>query len=381
MAPGRQTDTTTPTFTEPTTALTASKRFLHDQVMEAGAIPDSARNDPPWATTRTRRLRPPVTRSPAELESWRETAVGRLRDLLALPDNLPDNQTDDRSDGELIFPAAQIDGPEPEPILITVRTGDGDIPCWLLQPASERRLDAAVIAVAGHGRGIDALIEQSPDADDFDRGLARKLAASGFTVLCPEMISFGRRRTPMPTGTPDRQSSCQVDAMRGLLTGRPVLGQRVADTLATVRAARRLDGIDPAKIAVVGGSGGGAIALLATALDDQLPAGIVGTFFSSFAASFGSVPHCICNAVPDLLTWFEMADIAAMIAPRQLIIEAGRRDPIFPSEATESAYEELVPIWQRLGAAAPELVITETGHEFRADDSIARLRAALLLER
>jgi hypothetical protein len=78
--------------------------------------------------------------------------------------------------------------------------------------------------------------------------------------------------------------------------------------------------------------------------------------------------------VPDLLTWFEMADIAAMIAPRRLIIEAGRQDPIFPISATEATYTELVEVWRGLGAEPPELVITEAGHQFLADDAISLLR-------
>jgi dienelactone hydrolase len=283
----------------------------------------------------------------------------------------------DRTDGELIFTAEPVRHGEPQ--LITLTTDDGDIPCWLLVPPVDRRLDAAVVAVAGHGpSGIDALIDPRPDADDFHGGLARKLAAAGFTVLCPEMISFGRRRTPMPATVPPTQNTCQVDAMRGLLAGRPVLGRRVADTLAAVRAVRSLDGVDPTKTAVVGGSGGGAVALLAGALEAQLPAVVVGTFFSSFAASIETVPHCICNAVPDLSTWFEMADIAAMIAPRRLIIEAGRHDPIFPVTATETAYAELVDTWQAIGAPSPDLVITDAGHQFLADDSIALLRGHLL---
>jgi hypothetical protein len=163
-----------------------------------------------------------------------------------------------------------------------------------------------------------------------------------------------------------------------LLTGRPVLGHRVADTMAAVRALRTVEGVDPTKVAVIGGSGGGAVALITAALDDQIPAAVVAAFLSSFVDSFCAVPHCLCNAVPDLLTWFEMADVAALIAPRGLVIEAGRQDPIFPIGATETAYAELVDVWRGLAAEPPELVITDAGHQFRADEAIALLRRHLL---
>lgn len=312
-------------------------------------------------TEDVRRARHPGP-DPADHDVWRTAAVDRLAQLLAL--------STERTDGRLIIER------EDERRPITLVTDDGDIPCWLLTPPAGQRRDLAVVAVAGHGGGIDDLVAPA-NREDFHGGLAHKLVAAGFTVLCPEMISFGRRRTPMPDTVPRAGNSCQVDGMRGVLTGRPVLGRRVADTLAAVRAVRTVEGVDPTKVAVVGGSGGGAIALITVALDDQIPAAVVATFLSSFADSFGAVPHCICNAVPDLLTWFEMADVAAMIAPRRLIIEAGRQDPIFPIAATESTYADLADVWHGLGAEPPDLVITDAGHQFRADDAITLLQRHL----
>ena len=326
----------------------------------------------------TRRGRQPGTDEPTAFAEWRTASIKRLRNLLALPLD-PAGQPgepDHHGGADHTTPGLIIGGDDPVQ-LVTLATDRGDIPCWLLTPAADRRLDLAVVAVAGHGGGIDDLVAP-PGGGDFHGGLAHKLVEAGFTVLCPEMISFGRRRTPQPDGLLPATSTCQVDAMRGLLTGRPVLGRRVADTLAAVRALRALPGVDPTRVAVLGGSGGGAVALIAAALDDQIPAAVVATFLSSFAGSFGTVPHCICNAVPDLLTWFEMADLAAMIAPRRLIIEAGRTDPIFPVAATETTHAELVSVWRGLDATPPDLVITDAGHQFRADEAIALLREHLL---
>ena len=65
-----------------------------------------------------------------------------------------------------------------------------------------------------------------------------------------------------------------------------------------------------------------------------------------------------------------MADIAALIAPRPLVIEAGAQDHIFPIEATRAAFSRLGPVWEAYGAALPELVVTDGGHAFRAERSL-----------
>lgn len=249
------------------------------------------------------------------------------------------------------------------------------IPAFLLRPEPAVDTGAAVVLVAGHGRGIDALVATDPP-DGYHDALAHKLARAGITVLCPEMISFGRRRVPPPPGgapwAPE-EKTCEIDAARHLLHGRPVIGRRVADARAAVQALRALPGVDPQRVAVAGGSGGGAVALLLAAADETISAALVATFFCSFAASIASIRHCPCNIVPGLLLELEMADIAALIVPRPLVIEAGERDRIFPIAATREAFAQLRPVWEAHGAVPPELVVTPGGHAFRAERSLEAL--------
>ncbi len=320
----------------------------------------------PWSGG-SRRLRHPGAgaASPIEQHRWRVAAVNRLTTLLAVDPSSAATTVPN------IDPSVAADA---GPRLVELPTEAGAIPAWLLVPPPERRRDVAVVALAGHGPGIDALVADGTPADDYHGGVARKLQAAGFTVLCPELTSFGRRRTA-PSGSPGAANSCQVDATRGLLTGRPVLGRRVEDARTAVAAAGALPWVDPARVALLGGSGGGAVALFAAALDEHIAVAVVANYLSSFAASLCAVPHCICNAVPDLLSWFEMADVAAMIAPRGLIIEAGEADPIFPIAATRAAYAELLQLWAAAGAGGPELVVTGAGHQFLADAAIASLAA------
>src|SRR5699024_9193116 len=311
-----------------------------------------------------------VTGTPSDTETRR----ARLRELLGI------------SDGFAPAPGRtpRVCGADPQRpptgvSQVQVDTGSGtgpgagaEIPAFLLGPDPERANGAAVVLVAGHGRGIDDLVHSG----STEEGLAHKMARAGFTVLCPEMISFGRRRFPRPEGAAPYagiENACRIDVARHVLYGRPVMGHRVADARAAVRALRDVPGVDPHRVGVAGGSGGGAVSLLLAASDPTISAALVAAYFCTFEASFCSLSHCPCNMIPGVLPEFEMADIAALIAPRPLIIEAGEHDHIFPIEATRASFDLLPPVWHAQAAEPPGLVVTDSGHAFRAEKSLEAL--------
>ena len=97
-----------------------------------------------------------------------------------------------------------------------------------------------------------------------------------------------------------------------------------------------------------------------------MPSCAVCTYGDSIAA----MRHCACNYIPGIRKYFDMGDLAGLIAPRPLVIVAGREDPIFPLSGVRESFAEA----QRLYAAAgnPQgctLVIGEGGHRFYADDA------------
>lgn len=310
----------------------------------------------------------------------RSTSSDLLRERLRMLLGLDAEFAEGSGDASLVGPTSGSSttgvASAPEPVLVQVLTADGDeIPAFLLRPEPDVATGAAVVLVAGHGRGIDDLVAMDP-ADEYHDGLAHKLVRAGFTVLCPEMVSFGRRRFAQADGADayePTENTCGIDAARHLLHGQPVMGHRVADARAAVQALRQVPGVDPDRVAVAGGSGGGAVALLLAAVDPTVSAALVATYFCTFEASLCSIRHCPCNIVPGLLPDLEMADIAALIAPRPLVLEAGERDPIFPIAATRASFARLAGVWEEHGAVPPELVVTDGGHAFRADRSLDAL--------
>src|SRR5699024_6618538 len=138
----------------------------------------------------------PTAHTPRPLPFEAEKERSRLRTLLDL----------DLAAQEGRLAAAPLDPPGGGPVEVQLLAPSGEpgaepglardvIPAFLLRPDPAVDTGAGVVLVAGHGRGIDALVATDP-ADEFHDGLAHKLARAGLTVLCPEMISFGRRRVP-----------------------------------------------------------------------------------------------------------------------------------------------------------------------------------------
>ncbi len=92
--------------------------------------------------------------------------------------------------------------------------------------------------------------------------------------------------------------------------------------------------------------------------------------FCSLRDSIFNLSHCVCNYIPELFKYFEMGDLALLIAPRPLIIVCGREDNIFPLDGILREYQTVEAIYAAMGV--PErctLVIGDEGHRFYAKPS------------
>ena len=134
------------------------------------------------------------------------------------------------------------------------------------------------------------------------------------------------------------------------MLGKPLLGSRVWDVLRTLDVLAALPEVDARRIGIMGGSGGGAVTLFAAALEPRLRAVVISNYLSTFKDSILAMAHCHCNYVPGLLQDAEMYDVAALIAPRPLLVAAGTDDPIFPLPAVLEGFEHLRGAYQALGA-------------------------------
>jgi dienelactone hydrolase len=260
--------------------------------------------------------------------------------------------------------------------LIVFQTQTGEyVPCYILVPRAVAPPYRAVIALHGHGsagaRHVVGLAANAAEAELAARAnydYARQLALRGFLVFAPTLRGFGERMEPAPlrdTSNEMYASSCEAAAYDALLFGQTLLGLRVWDQMRLIDYIATRPEPRGRGLACVGLSGGGTVTTYAAALEPRITCAVISCALNPYRDSILPLSHCACNYVPGVLQIAEMADIAGLIAPRPVLIEAGTEDQGFPLAGTRRAVADLRRVYECLGAGgALETDIFEGGHRW-----------------
>jgi len=148
---------------------------------------------------------------------------------------------------------------------------------------------------------------------------ARRLAESGCRVLVPVLVD--RQRKSRRPGQGPWLTSREFIYRPAFELGRHVIGYELQKILAGVDWFTREAADKPARVGVIGWGEGGLLALYAGALDRRIDAVCVSGYFDD-RRNLWQEP--VDRNVFGLLREFGDAELASMIAPRALIIEAAR---------------------------------------------------------
>jgi dienelactone hydrolase len=294
-------------------------------------------------------------------------AYWRLRlDTDAPNDPLPDDDLDRAFDawrGRTASRLSRALGPTPSRVPLDVEVLDSEdagryrrdrivfdseatmsVPAYLLVPHD--RVHAApgpaVLAVHGHGPGKDAVCGIAGD----DEAYAHALAELGYVVLAPDLRCFGERADWMP----EDKYQCDWNLVCATLAGEVPLGQNVWDLRCALDVLGAHPLVDPDRIGAVGFSYGATTTLFLAATDTRVRAAAISGYLSSWHAAH-TVPWNMCGSqvLHGLLGEFEHADVAALVAPRALLVESGAEDVIFPIDAATATVARLQRVWARTG--------------------------------
>jgi len=292
------------------------------------------------------------------LEEWRPVALQKLRELMGM-------DTFELCDPE--FQAEEtIDKGGYVRTRFSFQSEEGyRVPGYFLAPKTG--FTEVMICLQGHSTGMHISLGEEKYPQDAKsiaggRDYAIQAVARGFAALVIEQRCFGECSS-RPEGGPDFQHTTMVAALRG----RTTLDGRVWDVMRAIDMAE--ERFSPgAEYHCMGNSGGGTATWYAAALEPRIAKAMPSCAICSFDRSIGDMGHCSCNYVPGIRQWFDMGDIAGLIAPHPLVVVAGTTDRIFPLGATKETFALIQSYYEAAGA--PEnckLYVGAEGHRFYAE--------------
>jgi hypothetical protein len=100
-------------------------------------------------------------------------------------------------------------------------------------------------------------------------------------------------------------------------------------------------------------------------MDSRIKLAVVSCAFCTFEDSWLSLPHCACGYLPGIMNVADMPDIGGLIAPRRLLIVAGKKDPLARFAGVEQGVQRMRQIFAAAGRESHvRLVAGEGGHQF-----------------
>lgn len=304
-----------------------------------------------------------------EFESWQAAFRPRLREALGLTHMEREVPFDYRAEKA---EAVRKDGYTQEKWYLWTEP-DVPLPVWVLVPdrpaASPYPL---VLTPHGHNEpeiyiGVAKDDKARASIADGQRDITVQAVRQGYLAVLPTSRGFGETKR-----TDDRHlnklHSCRTELMHQMLFGRTPIGCRAWDISRIIDWIGRKHEIDPKRIAITGNSGGGTTSVFAPACDERITVAVPSCYFCTFRDSIGSIYHCECNYVPNMLRLGEMWDVAGLIAPRFFRAIAGKDDRIFPIEGVRRSFERLQRIYRVAGHEDRcTLYVGDEGHRYYSD--------------
>ena len=186
------------------------------------------------------------------------------------------------------------------------------VPGWFVRPALKSESGSTVLYLTDDG-GDDVVAE--PGSMDH-------LLAAGHAVCAIDLRGTGLTTPRFPYGGPNYYNgSVQLDerfAWTCLVMGKPVIGQRVWDTLRAIDYLVSRSDVNASQIRIAGVGSSGLAAMMAALLDPRVRSVLVNRTLASYGSILESENYSVNLAyfVPGILRRFDVPQIALALGPR-----------------------------------------------------------------
>ena len=246
------------------------------------------------------------------------------------------------------------------------------VPCSLLIPNGAPR--PLAICIQGHSTGMHISCGETKFRGDDGlvaggRDFALQALKEGYSALILEQRYMGACGS-LDDGAP--LCARRNAALPALLLGRTAIGERVWDVQRAIDVTEKYfsDSVDTENILCMGNSGGGTTTFYASCLDDRIRISMPSCSVCEFEDSVIPFYHCGCNYIPGIRRYFEMGDLASLMADRALVIVCGVKDPDFPLHGVIKSYERAHKVFETNGREEYCVLIQGgEGHRFYPEES------------
>jgi dienelactone hydrolase len=246
------------------------------------------------------------------------------------------------------------------------------VPCHICIPKDAKKPLPVMISLQGHPTGMHISLGRPKYERDHitisggDRDFAKRAVKEGIIAVAMEQRCFGE------CGEIGGTTNCKMTALRSIMLGRTIIGERVWDVMRLIDLLERdfSDLCDTDKVICLGNSGGGTATIYAAAMDERIKITVPSCAVCRYGDSIAAMDHCACNYVPHIAKYFDMGELCQLVAPRSLIVVNGVADDIFPIAGAKACLE--VAKIAFAAAGVPDRlhhVIGKEGHRFYADDT------------
>jgi dienelactone hydrolase len=214
-------------------------------------------------------------------------------------------------------------------ILFNSQEGE-QIPAFLLLPRMEGPLAAVLVHHQHNSQRHLGKSEVCGLEGDPLQFFGPALASRGLAVLAPDSICFEDRRRNRKGTQPDESADVEQhynEMCYRLLCGDTLMRKVLSDSARGISLLRTHPIIDPQRIGVLGHSYGGNTVLFHGALDERIgfacASGAACTYHHKMAHQIGIE---MAEVIPGFVTRFDIPDVVACFAPRQLLLVSASGD-------------------------------------------------------
>jgi hypothetical protein len=231
------------------------------------------------------------------------------------------------------------------------------MPCVVLRLPDVKADGSNPAIVCSHGHGAYGKEPVAGNASspglaaniaDHNYNYAEHMARAGYVTIAPDLRVFGERGdggNPYPG-----RDRCNVHFIRGAMLGIYTLTLNIWDMKCCVDYLESRAEVDPERIGMMGLSQGGTMTTFATAAEPRIKAADIMGYLNPWERfAINNANFCGSQMVPGIFKWFDTHDIAGLICPRPLLIEAGIHDTCFDIESQLKGFAALEKIYAAAG--------------------------------